>query len=177
MAIVTKLRREEWKGHILRFEYTTGSRFAVSVSKSRSGWTLELSEKALPEPVQKEFESRLFEPFLDVPAAYCAEEGNEILAWLETNHEAWNNRIRITNFLVEEGHRRKGLGTAMMDKAKDVARHAGARAIVLETQSCNAGAIRFCLSQGFQLCGLDLYAYSNEDIEAGEVRIELIHLL
>lgn len=44
--------------------------------------------------------------------------------------------------------------------------------LVLETQSCNVSAIAFYLKHGFELMGLDTAAYSNEDVERGEVRLE-----
>lgn len=49
----------------------------------------------------------------------------------------------------------------------------GARMIVLETQSCNKKAIDFYMKHGFSLIGLDMYAYSNEDPEKHEVRLEM----
>ena len=56
-------------------------------------------------------------------------------------------------------------------------RGAGARMLVLETQSCNMPAIGFYLSQGFAIGGLDLFHYSNEDLERHEVRIEMMRML
>lgn len=44
--------------------------------------------------------------------------------------------------------------------------------LVLETQSCNVQAISFYRKQGFELVGLDSAAYSNDNIEKGEVRLE-----
>ena len=45
--------------------------------------------------------------------------------------------------------------------------------IVLETQSCNEAAIAFYRKNGFSIIGFDLYAYSNNDPERHEVRIEM----
>ena len=53
------------------------------------------------------------------------------------------------------------------------ARTAGARMLVLETQSCNENAIAFYRKNGFQMIGFDLYAYSNDDPARREVRIEM----
>ncbi len=43
----------------------------------------------------------------------------------------------------------------------------------LETQSCNEAAIAFYRKNGFSVIGFDLYAYSNDDPERHEVRIEM----
>ncbi len=47
------------------------------------------------------------------------------------------------------------------------------RMAVLETQTCNERAIAFYRKCGFQVIGFDLYAYSNHDPEAHEVRLEM----
>ena len=44
--------------------------------------------------------------------------------------------------------------------------------IVLETQSWNSSAIDFYLKNGFELIGLDTHAYSNNDIEEKNIRLE-----
>lgn len=48
---------------------------------------------------------------------------------------------------------------------------------MLETQSCNTGAIAFYRRAGFSLIGLDTCCYSNKDVSRGEVRLELGMLL
>ena len=60
-----------------------------------------------------------------------------------------------------------------MAAALRAANAAGARMAVLETQSCNERAIAFYRKQGFEIMGFDLYAYSNEDPQRHEVRIEM----
>ena len=44
---------------------------------------------------------------------------------------------------------------------------------VLETQSCNERAIAFYRANGFEVIGVDLYAYSNEDPLHHEIRVEM----
>lgn len=44
---------------------------------------------------------------------------------------------------------------------------------VLETQSCNENAIAFYNKNGFNIIGFDLYAYTNENLDKHEVRIEM----
>ena len=94
------------------------------------------------------------------------------LGFLELSHEQWNNRMRVSNIWVAEGRRRAGVGSALMERAVEEARAAGARSLVLETQSCNDPAIRFYRKNGFALIGFDLTAYSETDVEKREVRLE-----
>lgn len=60
-----------------------------------------------------------------------------------------------------------------MDSAIKAAKVKGARMLVLETQSCSVPAVNFYLKQGFTLIGFDSAAYSNEDLERKEIRLEL----
>ena len=68
---------------------------------------------------------------------------------------------------------RKSLGTLLMQTIQRAAEAAGARMIVLETQTCNENAIAFYKRNGFSIIGFDLYSYSNDDPERHEVRIEM----
>ena len=61
----------------------------------------------------------------------------------------------------------------MMAVAKEQARLERRRALILETQSCNVGAISFYLQEGFSLIGFDSCCYSNRDPERREVRLDL----
>ena len=85
--------------------------------------------------------------------------------------------LRITNLIVQDGFRRRGYGSLLMTKAREIARSQGRRALILETQSCNTAAISFYLSQGFSFMGFNACEYSNQDLEKHEVRLEMGLLL
>lgn len=74
--------------------------------------------------------------------------------------------------MFENSKRGSGVGTALLDAIQEAAA-SGARMIVLETQSCNENAIAFYRKNGFEIIGFDLYAYSNDDPERHEVRLEM----
>jgi ribosomal protein S18 acetylase RimI-like enzyme len=73
---------------------------------------------------------------------------------------------------MEEGFRRKGIGTLLVDHAIELSKKRGARMLVVETQSCNVPAVNFYVKHGFELIGFDVAAYSNKDIDRKEVRLE-----
>ena len=75
--------------------------------------------------------------------------------------------------MFENAKRGSGVGTALLDAIQAAAVPTGARMIVLETQSCNENAIAFYRKNGFEIIGFDLYAYSNDDPERHEVRLEM----
>jgi len=58
-----------------------------------------------------------------------------------------------------------------MEALAEKARKAGLRTIVCETQTTNAPAIRFYRKLGFNIEGIDLSCYSNEDFPDGEIAI------
>jgi ribosomal protein S18 acetylase RimI-like enzyme len=100
-----------------------------------------------------------------------------MIGFIEISLESWNRRLRISNIWVNDSRRHQGLGSRLMNKAMERAKVLGARAIVLETQSCNDKAISFYKKHGFIMIGFDLISYSNEDINKKEVRIEMGKIL
>ena len=124
--------------------------------------------------MEKSFDDEFFGEWLEEPVTFGAFEGERLLGYVEGAPEGWNNRYRISNICIfEENARGKGLGTLLMQAIHRAAEAAGARMIVLETQTCNENAIAFYKRNGFSIIGFDLYSYSNDDPERHEVRIEM----
>lgn len=156
----------------LKFMYITEEHYAVAVFRKKDGWEIKLVLEALPKPIEKRFEGGLFQDFVDEPRVFAAELEDKQMGVMELGFQEWNNRMRIWELLVKEGFRRKGIGTLLADYAVKLSKRRGARMLVVETQSCNVPAINFYLKHGFELVGFDVAAYSNEDIERREVRLE-----
>lgn len=157
---------------ILRYEYVTDKHYAVKITKARASWQIDLILKDLPHSIKKSSEGTLFAPHVEEPRAFVAKSHDDAIGWMEVGLQRWNNRMRVWHLLVEEGFRRKGIGSQLMGVAIGKAKEAGARMLILETQSCNVPAISFYLKHGFELVGLDSTSYSNDDLEKGEVRFE-----
>lgn len=168
---VRQLDKGQYKGRKLVFEYKTSTYYDV-VSEPGSVFSVKLVEKPLPKPTRKAFESALFEDWLTSPVAFAAADGTD-LGYIEADREDWHNRMRVTELLVLEPYRGRGIGKALLDRIKTLAAHEGYREIVLETQSCNVPAIGFYMSQGFKVVGIDLSCYTDADLERGEVRLEM----
>ena len=163
---------QTWKGKSFLFRYTTQHHYRVSFLQSPENIQIQLTREAFPESITKSFESSLFSQWLVNPRVYGAFEGDSLLGFIELSDEDWNNRLRIANLWVDEKYRYQGIGKMLTTKAIETAKAAGQRALVLETQSCNDPAIRFYLSCGFELIGLDANHYQNDDVARGEVRLE-----
>ena len=125
-------------------------------------------------PVEKSFDDVFFSEWLEDPVAFGAFEDGKLIGYVEGSLESWNNRFRLSNICVFDRTKRScGIGTRLMDAIQEAALSCGARMIVLETQSCNENAIAFYRKNGFEIIGFDLYAYSNDDPERHEVRLEM----
>ena len=162
-----------WTGRTRQFRYRTDSYLDVQIVEERGVSRIEFRKKMFDAPVEKELEVSWMKDHMAAPMLFAAVDDEEQIAgYLELNPERWNNRMRVSNLWVAEGRRRNGVGAALMEKAVEEACAAGARALVLETQSCNDPAICFYRKMGFSLIGFDLTAYSQADVEKKEVRLE-----
>jgi len=157
----------------LEYEYTTDQHYKVQIHRTKKSWTAKLVLKPLPEPTQKRFTEQLFAEHVEEPRAFTAVYDGKQIGWIQLGYEKWNNRMRVWELLIKKEHRQKGVGTQLMQHAIKLAKERGARMVVLETQCCNTKAIEFYLKHGYELIGFDTAAYSNEDIEKNEVRLEL----
>lgn len=168
-----ELPRAQYEGYELHFEYDTTGYYDVRVRSSENGFAATFEYTPAPR-ARKTFTDRLYAPHWDDPRAYGLMNNDGALAGvLEVTPEKWNGRLRVTNLLIFDGFRRRGFGALLLCRAKAFARAMGCRALILETQSCNTGAVRFYLSQGLTLMGFNACEYSNEDLERHEARLEM----
>jgi ribosomal protein S18 acetylase RimI-like enzyme len=170
---ITELLKSNGPFPKLEYAYTTNQYYKVQILHTKRSWTATLTLMPLPEPTQKRFTEQLFAEHVEEPRAFAATYRGEQIGWIQLGYEKWNNRMRVWELLIKKEHRQKGIGTQLMQHAIKLAKERDARMLVLETQSCNAKAIQFYLKQGYELIGFDTTAYSNEDIEKNEVRLEL----
>jgi ribosomal protein S18 acetylase RimI-like enzyme len=168
---IRRLSPAEAKGRRIPFEYDSETHYRVRFEPRRNGWTIDLTME--PRSFSKRGEDALLEPYTgdsEVLAAFV--EGSEA-GIIQFEHQRWNNSLRVWHIFVHPAFKRRGIGSALMDACKRRAAEAGARRVVLETQSSNFGAVQFYLANGFALVGLDATSYSNEDVARGEVRLEM----
>lgn len=167
------LDNETYKGKKLIFKYKTEYFYDIETKENEYEFNFSLVKKPYNKIMKKQFEDTLISEWLENPKLFGAVEKGNIIGYLELSHEQWNNRMRISNILVEESHRGKGIGKVLIEKAYLTAVEEKARMLILETQSCNFSAISFYRSCGFSIVGFDLSAYSNEDVSKKEFRIEM----
>jgi predicted N-acetyltransferase YhbS len=175
---IIHLPRCQWAGHRLLMNITSDEYYHLQLEGSHSAFLVRFIRKTMPQgaaasPLPNAQPDALYNPWLENACAWGIVKDGVLLAAIETCPETWNNRLRITEMWVHEAHRGHGFGHSLMDVAKEQLRHERHRALVLETQSNNVGAIDFYMSQGFMLIGFDACAYTNNDIERREVRMEM----
>lgn len=174
------LPKEQWKGTIIMLETRNDSFYDVEIQPlDHDGCDIKLVRKQAESeivhtPDEYDYPDRLYEDYrIDAEAYGVVGVDGELLACIEVSVEEWSNRLIVDELWVDEKIRHQGYAKRLMDKAKEIAQAQKRRAIMLETQSFNANAIGFYLSQGFQLIGLDTCCYSNQDIERRYVRFNL----
>jgi GNAT superfamily N-acetyltransferase len=72
-------------------------------------------------------------------------------------------RSIVEDFVVDAGMRKKGVGEALIRRAMDVARAAGANGLSLTSNPQREEANRFYISMGFQLRKTNAYFYKLEE--------------
>lgn len=171
---IRPLPRDGYTGYPLPLRYCSREHYRVFARETPGGWQITLQREALECPVSRDAALHLYADYWPTATAWGAFSGEELMGAIEFFHETWNNRLRVTNLAVLPAFRRRGVGTALMERAKARGRALGCRSVVLETQSCNTPAIDFYRARGFTLTGLDLTAYHDDDVARGEVRLEMV---
>lgn len=179
---IIPLPKEQWKGAIIPMRYTTEEYYDVDMQKTADGYDVAIHRKKFDTPVthfpeEYDFPDKLYQDHCEKAYAWgIVEEKDgkqELLACIETCPEEWSNRLMVTELWVHEKIRRQGVAHALMAVAKEQAVLENRRAIILETQSCNVGAITFYQKESFEPIGFDTCCYSNRDVERKEVRINM----
>lgn len=166
---VKSLPEETYKGLPLYFDYESKGYYDLTVKDMSFKFVYRDFDGIL----RKSFSDMLFGEWLEKPESFGAAENGVLKGIIEGSAESWNKRYRISNFLIFKQYRGLGLGRILMKYMLNHAKASGARMAVLETQSCNVGAIAFYRKMGFEIIGFDTCAYSNEDIQRKEIRIEM----
>ena len=183
---IIPLPKEEWKGVPIMLKYTTEEYYDLETSTTSDGFQVKMVKKKFDSPVthtpeEYDFPDSLYQDHWEKAEAFgivAEKDGKkELLACIEICPEEWSNRLMVTELWVADELHRQGIGTRLMNVAKEQAKLQGRRAIILETQSCNVRAIAFYLSQGFELIGFDSCCYTNKDVERHEIRFNFGYFL
>lgn len=183
---IIPLPKEEWKGTPILMRYTTEEYYDLEITAGKDSFQVQMVKKKFETPVthtpeEYDFPDSLYQDHWEKAEAFgIIREHNgkkELLACIELCPEEWSNRLMVTELWVSDELQRQGIGTRLMNLAKEQAKLQGRRAIILETQSCNVRAIAFYRSQGFELIGFDSCCYTNLDVKRHEIRFDFGYFL
>ena len=126
----------------------------------RADLCFSLVEEICAPPFTKRYELALTEEALaGSVASVAAYEGTVLGGFAIVREELWNRRAMITDFFVDRGFRRRGVGMNMMEHLGRCMAGTAARVLCVETQNVNFPAIAFYRSVGFEVCGFDSTLY------------------
>jgi GNAT superfamily N-acetyltransferase len=121
----------------------------------------------LPRPMRVKYPKdydNLLESWRRGDCFLVAEEDSEIRGYLDMSVQSWHLTGWVNHLAVARDYRRQGIGTALLKRAAEWARQQGLRRLMLEIQTKNYPAIRFCQKNGFVFCGFNDRYYTNQDI-------------
>ena len=176
---IVQLDKAKWQDYPLPFRFTSYNYYDAEIMRTGDNFSVSFTKKPFEQAYEKtpDSQEKLFQDWYDDAVAWGIEDGDRLLAAIETCVETWNNRLRINELWVDDSCRRMGVATALMNIAIKRAKDEGRRAVILETQSNNEGAVKFYLQYGFSLAGFDTCAYQNDDVSRKEVRLEFVYYL
>ena len=150
---ILELTRKEFAGGRLIYRYDTFGYFDVKPGRQGDSFTLTVTPKNAARR-HIEFAAEIFAPALQSPTLFILlDNAGERAGYLETEPENGGKTLRVTNFMVEDGCRRRGYGSLLLSRAKTQARALGCRALSVRVPAGNFGGVRFLLGQGLTLTG------------------------
>ncbi|MNZ61665.1 ribosomal-protein-alanine N-acetyltransferase [compost metagenome] len=156
------------------FGYTSYFKYEVNKEETSEKLSIYVEKQALERPYIKLYKEDLedderYERIIPLGFSLGGFLDNKLIAVAICEPIYWNNTLKIWHFQVNENYRRMKTGKALMENIIDLANSEGFRAVVLETQNTNAPAVDFYKQCGFELDGIDVSFYTNNDLNDGEV--------
>jgi ribosomal protein S18 acetylase RimI-like enzyme len=162
--------------------FVTDRVYRLEGSQEGSSMVWRLAERSLERPYRKVYDDGDIHDWL---ASYAdqgspdqffflvAQLSGEAYGLLTWRWVSWNRSIWLVDIRVKEAGRRSGVGTALLERLKDIARKKKARGISVETQINNYPAISFYRTHGFEVAGFNDHLYTNRDYEEQDVALFL----
>ncbi|MCX7681456.1 MAG: GNAT family N-acetyltransferase [Anaerolineae bacterium] len=124
-------------------------------------------EARLPREVRVEYPLRgeeLRRSWQQCDALLVAEEGRRICGYVAVTAQAGPCIAWVNELVVDRPLRRQGIGTRLLEAASWWGFSQGMRRLLIEVQTKNYPAIRFCKSRGLTLCGYVDHYWPAQDI-------------
>jgi ribosomal protein S18 acetylase RimI-like enzyme len=160
----------------LNVGYTSQAKYVAVKSESPRKTTISLELINLDKPYVKRWETEeediaRGQRVVSHGLSLGAYEGEKMVGIALAEPHQWNRSLWVWEFHIAETHHRMGIGRRLMEELIQKTRLAGLRVLVCETQNTNMPAINFYRALGFEIDGIDLSYYTNEDMVQGEIAI------
>ena len=155
--------------------YTSPARWAVRREVTPDAITITTTLEPLATPYVKhwaytEDDLRHYAAMVEAEGLSWGAYAGEALVGIALGEaHAWNGALWIWELHVAAAFRGQGIGRALVERLAAEGRARGLRVLVCEAQNTNAPAIAFYRRVGFELDGIDLSYYANDDVTRGEV--------
>lgn len=93
-----------------------------------------------------------------------AQEQGRVGGYVALTAQVEHGIVRVGDLVVDRPWRRHGIGTALLRAAAQWGREHGLVRLVVEVQTKNYPAIRFCQSRGLTYCGYNDHYWPSQDI-------------
>lgn len=158
------------------FGYIADSKYQVNKTETEARTVIEIEIVELEDEIHKTYinseeDYERYSKVVSMGYSLGAYIGTELVGVVIAEEMQWNNTLLIWHFHVAEDYKRMSIGKQLMNELTYLAKTKGIRAINLETQNTNVNAIRFYRKCGFEIEGVDLSYYTNNDVQDGEVAI------
>ena len=156
--------------------YSSDSKFVVVYTSAEDQVTFNLQLVALDEPFVKKFDHnndivQHYERLLKDGFSFGAYDRDLLIGLVIGEPHEWNSSLSVWEFHVVEAYRNEGIGKRLMEYVAEKAKNAEFRTIVCETQNTNVTAIKVYRKLGFEIEGIDISYYSNDDYPDGEIAV------
>ncbi|MBM3262923.1 MAG: GNAT family N-acetyltransferase [candidate division Zixibacteria bacterium] len=157
--------------------YTSDARYQVDKTETDGHFSLSVTRVPLTRPYKKCYlppDAETLERYVRLPAlgfSFGAHENDRCVGIALAEPHRWNKSLWVWELHVEETYRGRGIGRRLVEALTEKARLEGLRTLVCETQNTNAPAMDFYRKTGFEIEGIDLSYYTNDDYPNGEIAV------
>jgi ribosomal-protein-alanine N-acetyltransferase len=147
--------------------FLTGHVWQMAVQEADSGFTMTFQTVRLPRKMQVQYPrdvEQLVEDWQRAEGFLVAEVDGEIRGYVDLVTQRWQQLGWVTNLAVDRDYRRQGIGTALVQNARQWAWDEGLQTLQVETTTKNYPALSFYQKLGFKFCGFNDHYYTNQDI-------------
>jgi NAD(P)H-dependent FMN reductase/N-acetylglutamate synthase-like GNAT family acetyltransferase len=114
--------------------------------------------------------------YIGLGRVLVATEGGRAVGHLQLTETGRPGELEIRNTAVLDSHRRRGIGTRLIDAALDLARAEGGATVVVATAAAGLDALRFYQRAGFRMRSIERDAFTPERGYPAETLIDGIEL-